>query len=126
MPNRFVLPDLFQEDSSMKNQDLYARLELLPTDLNPPTSADSSRVKPFWVNAQSHLTQVGRALLNYFSGSIDPRIAKKWNANGRELFRVYDPVERTHQLFDSEQELRVWLEQRYYQTPGKPNSSIGR
>jgi hypothetical protein len=44
----------------------------------------------------------------------EPSITHKRNRFGQDSFRVYDPMTRKYGEFSSEQEIRVWLEQRYY------------
>lgn len=47
--------------------------------------------------------------------SEEPRITQKQDKNGNWIYRVYDPLTHQHFICDSEQEVRVWLEERYYQ-----------
>ena len=93
----------------MPSNDLYARLELLyvePMQDSLPAAAPASR---------SRWSRWGQALLNYFVGSQDPRITTKQDDAGHLYYEVYDPVDRCQYRFDSEQEVRVWLDERYYQ-----------
>jgi hypothetical protein len=46
--------------------------------------------------------------------SSEPSITQKRDRFGHDSFRVYDPMTRKYGEFSSEQEIRVWLEQRYY------------
>lgn len=51
----------------------------------------------------------------YFLGNSQPRV--KWwrDAQGHDHYSIYDPhSQRTH-AFETAQEVRVWLEKRYYQ-----------
>lgn len=50
-----------------------------------------------------------------FNTTHEPRISKRFDRWGNIYFAVYDPANKTHQVFTSEQEVRIWLEQRYYQ-----------
>lgn len=88
----------------MRNYDLYAQLELIPSDR--AIEANSLKIK---------LTNWGKSLVNFFAGSMQPRITEDRDRQGNLYFRVYDPCDRSRHTFDSEEELRVWLEQRYYQ-----------
>lgn len=99
----------------MKNPDLYAQLELItPGEYAsvPPTLPVDS--KTHLAQAKRRLSQVGRSLLQYLCGSTEPRITRKFDAEGIPYFAVYDPVSNEHCTFSSEPELRTWLEQRYY------------
>ncbi|NJR66872.1 MAG: hypothetical protein HC772_18700 [Leptolyngbyaceae cyanobacterium CRU_2_3] len=55
------------------------------------------------------------SLINLFCGSSEPRIDRKIAHDGTPYFHVYDPVTRRSMTLSSEQELRVWIDQRYYQ-----------
>jgi hypothetical protein len=52
-------------------------------------------------------------LLTLLSGRREPRIWRIRDRAGNWSFRVFDPVTGASSVFDSEQEVRVWLEQRY-------------
>lgn len=93
----------------MPSDNLYARLELLYLK---PMPDSRPAAKP---EARSRWQRWGTALLNYFAGSQEPRITAKQDEAGQLYYAVYDPVGRTHYRFDSEQEVRVWLDGRYYQ-----------
>ncbi|MDJ1181462.1 hypothetical protein PJF56_21590 [Roseofilum sp. BLCC_M91] len=47
--------------------------------------------------------------------SAEPRIIQKKDTHGNWIYRVYDPLTHQHFMCDSEQEVRVWLEERYYE-----------
>lgn len=67
---------------------------------------------PTW---QQRLSNVGNYLLNLFTGdSNGPIITENPNAKGAGRWSVYDPFSQTQHQFDSEEEVRIWLEQRYY------------
>ncbi|NJR58283.1 MAG: hypothetical protein HC769_05125 [Cyanobacteria bacterium CRU_2_1] len=56
-----------------------------------------------------------QSLLNGFLGNSEPKIYQKRDRYGDVYFRVYDPMTGTSSSFKSEQEVRIWLDQRYYQ-----------
>lgn len=99
----------------MKNSDLYARLELITSESEHPASVDVSRVNQVWARSKAYLDKVGQSLLGYFCGSKDPQIVTKRDRDGNTFFVAYDPIDQAHYTFTSEQEVRVWLDQRYYQ-----------
>jgi hypothetical protein len=99
----------------MKPTDLYARLELLPPYTEPAASSPTGRWTQLWQRVQGSWQRVGQDLWRYFCGSQEPRITRQCDRTGHVYFKVYDPVDRQHYEFGSEQELRIWLEQRYYQ-----------
>lgn len=84
----------------------YQRLELIPSpDLGPD---------PHPAQTQNWLNRWTNAVLAYFNSSSEPHV-RQVNRKGQIVWRVYDPVSRRHHEFTSELELRIWLEERYYQ-----------
>jgi hypothetical protein len=57
-------------------------------------------------------------LLTLFSGRKEPKIWRKRDRAGNWYFRVFDPVTGAIGVMDTEQDLRVWLEKRYYADRG--------
>ncbi|MEM9906418.1 MAG: hypothetical protein AAF921_15480 [Cyanobacteria bacterium P01_D01_bin.44] len=58
------------------------------------------------------LTAVGQWLLTVLTEGDRLHITHRQTKQG-QLWDVYDPSSQRHQQFDSEDGLRVWLEQRY-------------
>jgi hypothetical protein len=54
------------------------------------------------------------ALGRILTQSSDLSVTQRRDDFGNESFRVYDPMTRKYSAFSSEQEIRIWLEQRYY------------
>ncbi|MEO1446691.1 MAG: hypothetical protein AAFV46_10730 [Cyanobacteria bacterium J06635_11] len=61
------------------------------------------------------LRRCGQLVLDFFTGTQTLSINKIASKNGPFEWRVYDPMSRTRHVFNSEQAVRTWLEQRYYQ-----------
>lgn len=59
--------------------------------------------------------QVWQFLLNAIVPSSDPKIYQKRDRQGNIYFRVYDPATGSTSVFATEKEVRIWLDQRYYQ-----------
>lgn len=98
----------------MKPNSLYAQLELISESPEQPTQTDYSLGRA-WAAVKARLGPVGMTLLAYFCGSTAPRIRLKCDRRGNTLFVAYNPVSRQRHVFDSEQALREWADQRYYQ-----------
>jgi len=60
------------------------------------------------------LQQSGTALLNFLTGQPALSIRVKMLADGRCQWVAYDPATDTRHVFDSQQAVRTWLEQRYH------------
>ncbi len=98
----------------MKPNSLYTRLELIE-DLPPqPTQTDYS-LSQAWALAKARLGQVASGLLTYLCGSTDLRVTVRRDRSGNPLLVAYDPVTQQRHTFSTEQELRAWIDQRYYQ-----------
>jgi hypothetical protein len=54
-----------------------------------------------------------QALVKFAKITREPKITLKRNRQGYSYFRIYDPVTGQHHYADSEQAVRIWLEQRY-------------
>ncbi|MBD2233042.1 hypothetical protein [Phormidium tenue] len=98
----------------MKPNSLYAQLELIQEPLGNPIQTDYS-IARVWAGAKRYLRRAGGALLTYLCGSTDLSVTVKRDLRGNTLFVAYDPVSQQRRTFSSEQELRVWADQRYYQ-----------
>lgn len=59
--------------------------------------------------------QLWNAALEIFVRSPEPKIHQKYDRHGNLYFQVYDPIAQQSSTFSTEQEVRIWLDQRYYQ-----------
>lgn len=62
--------------------------------------------------AQSLLNLSDR-LINFTTNS-EPKVWEQKDRQGNIYFRVYDPIRDRHIYFNSEAEVRYWLDKRYY------------
>jgi len=101
----------------MKRSDLnYEALELLEPDWNQI---------PLWVETLTLVAiRLGQVLLHILAPEDDIAISEGTTAAGKSYFRVRDRLNGDsitphapgpYRLFESEDDLRAWLEQRYYQ-----------
>ena len=58
--------------------------------------------------ARLNWQQLGRSLVTFLTGSSEPKIRKT-----NQGWHVFDPLSNQTLYFPTEQELRIWLEQRY-------------
>lgn len=70
----------------------------------------SSRVQGFKIRLLGCLQILGDLFLH----SSEPKIQQKRDRSGNLYFKVYDPMTQHSCTLDSEREVRVWLEKRYY------------
>ncbi len=61
-----------------------------------------------------HLHWLWNSLLNVLTKNAEPRIYQKYDRQGKLYFRVYDPISGMSSTLNTEQEVRAWLDQRYY------------
>jgi hypothetical protein len=70
----------------------------------------SGRVQRFKIPILALLQALGYLLCK---GS-EPQIQQRRDRAGKCYFKVYDPISHQSAIFDSEHEVRIWLEERYY------------
>lgn len=91
---------------------VYKELELIPDEVMDP--------RALWPTLQGWGRQFLAVVLNSMSSSKTYQIWKKTDGIGHTWWYVYDPsTQRTH-YFSSENEVRVWIESRYYSSEHKP------
>lgn len=100
----------------MKSCDSYAQLELLSEEpqellyISPSTLKAAQRKR-----IRLSIGHYWSRFLHYVTGNSEPMIWQKTNDQGDIFYSVYDPRSQQSMTFSSEHEIRVWLEQRYYQ-----------
>jgi len=98
--------------TSMTHQE-YQRLELISDSQSTKSFTKSTIV----TKAVSGLRSIWQALLTYCLTSSELSVWTKTNRAGQLVWKAYDPTTQTQVEFVSEQDLRIWLEERYYQMP---------
>jgi hypothetical protein len=77
------------------------------------STAPSTATMPTW----KKLTRAAEHWMNrtvaYFAGQGAPRIQERRDRTGALVFKVYDPISDRSYRFNSEAEVRIWLESRY-------------
>lgn len=63
----------------------------------------------------SWLTRLFSVTARLMSSFDEPEVWHVKTLAGHDQWRVYDPLTRRSATFGSEAEIRIWLEQRYYQ-----------
>ena len=58
--------------------------------------------------------QIKHSLANFLKKTNEPQIISRRNNHGDVYFKVYDPKTKWTGTFNSEQEVRIWLDERYY------------
>ena len=74
-------------------------------EFQPPVQKHSEKSSSTWQT-------LGLRLMSYFSGSSEPQIRQRTYGD-QLVWHVYDPVTQQETQFSSEQEVRIWLDQRY-------------
>ncbi|WRH67036.1 MAG: hypothetical protein RSE13_00635 [Planktothrix sp. GU0601_MAG3] len=67
----------------------------------------------FSKNILHSLKSITTIFVNAFSSQTEPKIWQKKDADGNIIWQTYDPVTGYQARFDTEQEVRIWLEKRY-------------
>ena len=83
-------------------------------DQSSESSSTISAQKPFVKPGLA--ASLGQVLGNFaarMAGSTEPQIWQSCDRAGSSFWQVYDPVADQTSVFQSETEVRVWLDQRY-------------
>lgn len=73
-----------------------------------PTSLQRKRI------SRPRFDRLWDFLLDTLGRTSEPRIYRKHDRHGNQYFHVYDPSTGMSSTFASEQEVRIWLDRRYY------------
>lgn len=97
----------------------YKKLELIP--LEPAEEKWLSR-KQNSVDFQliNWLSQIWQTLGKVFEVSAEPQVWKTYDFKGNPIWHTLDPITGEASDWISENDVRVWLEERYKQTAIKP------
>lgn len=99
----------------MRQSHYISSLKINSPDQLSPSLEKTASSASLWKQLKRTLAQWGGSLLNFYSGSNEPRISRRFDRQGYPYFHIYDPIDRAHYAFSSEEAVRTWLEQRYYQ-----------
>ena len=58
--------------------------------------------------------QIKQSLANFLRKTNEPQIISRRNNYGDVYFKVYDPQTNWTGTFNSEREVRIWLDERYH------------
>lgn len=64
-------------------------------------------------NILHSIKSITAIFVNAFASPTEPKIWQKKDADGNMIWQIYDPVTGYKARFDTEQEVRIWLEKRY-------------
>ena len=57
------------------------------------------------------LKKIGHYLI---ANRIEPHVKQKCDRSGNFYWQIYDPISGSYLFFNSEREVRAWLDTRYY------------
>lgn len=95
----------------------YKQLEQIPLtiaetqDLSPQTAGKFHRLSR-WPE------RIWRSIARLLESTTDPRVWKTYDQKGNPIWHAHDPLTGQESEWICEEDVRVWLEQRYYQ-PGQ-------
>jgi hypothetical protein len=90
---------------------LYQKLELIPDAMWESMMAEAKQQRShsrFW------LRRIWDFVVDCYIPTTEPRIWEKRDRHGITWWEVYDPMTGQSRCCSSKQEVRAWLEQRYY------------
>ncbi len=59
------------------------------------------------------LDQIWQHWMNTITNRYEPQVSHRRDRKGNNYFKTYDPETRKSNTFSSEQEIRIWLDQRH-------------
>lgn len=64
---------------------------------------------------QSQLNKIWQSIVTFFAASEEPHVWKGLNQAGQSMWKAYDPITHQSADYETEEEMRAWLEERHYQ-----------
>ncbi|MEN9222486.1 MAG: hypothetical protein Q6M04_08620 [Thermostichus sp. BF3_bins_97] len=102
----------------MKNTQYKISQGWIPLHEMEVTAAESqTAAAPFRATLQSFwsgLKRTWRVIANFWVGSDEVQVWQSRDPSGHVLWHAYDPKTNTSAAIFSEDELRCWIEERYY------------
>ncbi|MGF1518077.1 MAG: hypothetical protein ACFCVB_09775 [Nodosilinea sp.] len=98
--------------TTTRDQNLLRQRQRLEALVNSPAQGGSGLapiLKPSGV-----LKQLGDRAMRFFTGQTEPRIWQR-TRQGQLTWFAHDPITNRTRQFSSEQDVRLWLEKRYYE-----------
>jgi len=87
---------------------------LLGKEESRPVVSLSASGKFVKSSVQAALSMLAQTMVAALAKNSEPRIWQSRDRNGSVAWHLYDPLTNQHARFYSEQEIRIWLEQRYH------------
>jgi predicted 3-demethylubiquinone-9 3-methyltransferase (glyoxalase superfamily) len=100
--NNQSMQPLHNENTAMQNYELVSVQSCEPL-------AETSLIRKSFVK----FNQLWQALVRSVRTTQEPKVTWIRDRQGYSYFKIYDPLTEQHHYTDSEQEARIWLEQRY-------------
>ena len=60
-----------------------------------------------------HVSGLLERVTNWLVGPVEPQIYKRLDRRGKPYYRLYDPKTDQRRVFSSEEDVRIWLDQRF-------------
>lgn len=93
-----------------------SRLNLISFDsYELPSKVEPARLPWYSLPKLPNLGEIWQTWFSALSGNPEPRIYRKRDRYGNSYFQVYDPTTGLSSSFGTEKEVRIWLDERYYQ-----------
>lgn len=98
--------------TTTRDHNLHRQRQRLEALVHPPAQGSSNLAQT--LKQLGALKQLGDRAMRFFTGQTEPRIWQR-HRQGQSLWYAHDPVTNRTRQFSSEQEVRLWLEKRYYE-----------
>lgn len=90
-------------------------MQTLDNEEAATNSRPISQTTSNWKFLVQQLSGLCQALVSFLAGSQEPKVTYKRDRQGYTYFEVYDPMTEKHHRFDSEQNVRIWVDQSRHQ-----------
>lgn len=99
----------------MKHSNCCHQIDPENITFNTDNRATRKAQKSFLPGLRRRINHFGKVFARTLVLDPEPYISEQQNRQGEVYFRVYDPDQNVSHTFDSEESVRIWLEERHHQ-----------
>ncbi len=103
----------------MKSYSMTSSLDVAGLKSFEPPRATHARAThhgpAFWKRFAQlfHISGLLERVAQWLVGPVEPQIYQRHDRRGKAYYRLYDPKTDQRRLFSSEEDMRIWLDQRF-------------
>jgi hypothetical protein len=85
------------------------------TLISQPLESNTDHNQSSRFNIVEYLKRLGDRIVEYFNSQSEIKVWQRQDRFGNEYWEVYDPNTHRSASFDSEEEVRIWIEELFHQ-----------